>query len=415
MRLLIVSQYFWPESFIINDLVKHLVGSGHQVTVLTGKPNYPGGVIYPGYTRLGIQSELFLEKVTVHRIPLSPRGTGGAKKLALNYLSFVWSGIRYFPRLVREHDFDGILVFAPSPITSAIPAILLKYIKRAHLAVWVQDLWPQSLEATGFVRSPWLLGMMGWVVRGIYYFADTLLIQSRAFMKPVACYADPQKIVYYPNSIDQAPLSDGECDMDLPADLLQTLHSKFCLVFAGNMGAAQSLDTICEAAALLKDLPDCKIVMVGTGSKIDRVREMKDALHLDNLLLAGQFPMSSMPRIFSLAEGLLVTLKDEEVFSYTIPSKIQAYLAAGKPIIAALNGEGVRVIEEAGAGLTCAAENSKELADRIRELCTMTEHERTELGEAGKSYFYKHFDMAHQARCLVDIFDKRIANEQRTG
>lgn len=413
MRLLIVSQYFWPESFIINDLVKHLVGNGHQVTVLTGKPNYPGGTIYPGYTQLGLQSELFFETVPVHRVPLSPRGPGGAKKLAFNYLSFAWSGLRYFPRLVRKHDFDGILVFAPSPITSAIPAILLKYIKRAHLAIWVQDLWPQSLKATGFVRSPWLLGMMGWVVRGIYYFADTILIQSRAFMKPVACYADPQKIVYYPNSIDQGALSGN--DTPLPEDLLRLLDDKFCLVFAGNLGAAQSLDTICEAAALLRDLPDCKIVMVGTGSMIGRVLEIKEALNLDNLLLVGQFPMSAMSRIFSLAAGLLVTLKDEEIFSYTIPSKIQAYLAAGKPIIAAITGEGARVIEEAGAGLTCAAENSKGLADRIRELYTMTGHDRRVLGEAGKSYFNKHFDMAHQARSLVDIFDKRNANEQRKG
>ena len=152
MRVLIVSQYFWPESFIINQVAATLATQGHQLVVLTGKPNYPEGEIYQGYQQKGILHEK-MDNVEVIRVPLKPRKSGGAKALLLNYLSFIWSGLVRFPFLVRGRQFDTILVFAPSPITSAIPAILLKYLKRVHLAIWVQDLWPESLSATGFIKN----------------------------------------------------------------------------------------------------------------------------------------------------------------------------------------------------------------------------------------------------------------------
>lgn len=414
MRLLVVTQYFWPEVFIINDLVKLLADLGHEVSVVTGKPNYPDGDIYPGYGAFGVTHELFDGRVNVWRVPLMPRREGGALNLFLNYLSFALSGMVCFPWLVRGRRFDAILVFAPSPVTSVLPAIVLKWLKKAHLALWIQDLWPESLEATGFVRHKGVLRLVGAFVKRFYASCDTLLVPSRAFRAPVSQLADPRKIIYYPNSMNvssNAPFAnkDGSSvPRTLSQELEEVLANNFCVVFAGNIGSAQAVETWIQAAQLLQGLAGVKIVVVGSGSKLDWLNERKCALGLDNLILGGRYPSALMPSLFERAQALLVSLTDEEIFSRTIPSKVQAYLAAGKPIIAALNGEGARVIEEAGAGLVCAAEDAQGLANCVRALVDMSNDERDLMGRAGRSYFFAHFDMKTQAGHLIEILQARM-------
>ncbi|MBP3060771.1 Glycosyltransferase involved in cell wall bisynthesis [Ectopseudomonas chengduensis] len=405
MKILFLSQYFWPETFIVNDLVRKLSEQGHEVTVATAKPNYPGGEIFDGYKAWGVQRERFAESVDVIRVPLWPRGRGGSRNLILNYLSFVATGLFLLPWLLRGRKFDSIVVFAMSPITQVIPAIPLKWIKRAHLAAWVQDLWPESLAATGFVRNPQALRMVGWMVRGIYACCDTLLLQSRAFFDPVARYACRSKLVYYPNSI--ALPSEKTVAPEVPTQLLEELRENFCVVFAGNIGIAQSIETVVEAAELLRQHPALKFVLVGSGSRLEWVKERKASLGLDNLILAGRFPMEAMPQIFEHSSALLVSLRDEEIFSYTIPSKVQAYLAAGKAIIASLRGEGARVIEEAGAGKTCEPESANALVESILALMSLSPAEREQMGSAGQSYFNEHFDMDRQTERLVEILASR--------
>ncbi|WP_434458544.1 glycosyltransferase family 4 protein [Stutzerimonas urumqiensis] len=400
-----LSQYFWPETFIVNDLVRKLAEQGHEVTVATAKPNYPGGDIFDGYKAWGVQRERFADGVDVLRIPLWPRGRGNYKNLVLNYLSFVVAGLFLLPWLLRGRKFDSIVVFAMSPITQVIPAIPLKWLKRAHLAAWIQDLWPESLSATGFVHNPLALRMVGWMVKGIYRCCDTLLLQSHAFFEPVARYACRGKLVYYPNSI--ALRSENTVQPEVPAQLIEVLRENFCVVFAGNIGIAQSIETVVEAAELLRQNSKVKFVLVGSGSRLEWVKERKNQLGLDNVMLAGRFPMEVMPQIFEHSSVLLVSLKDEEIFSYTIPSKVQAYLAAGKPIIASLRGEGARVIEEAGAGKACEPENARALSEGILSLMSLSPGERKEMGRAGQSYFYEHFDMDCQAERLVAILKSR--------
>jgi glycosyltransferase involved in cell wall biosynthesis len=407
LRIALVSQYFWPESFIINEIVKSLVAHGHVVEVLTGKPNYPDGKVYEGYTADGYIDEFFEGEIMVHRAPLRPRGSGGAKNLLLNYFSFVLNGLLFFRRAIKGRSFDVIFVFAPSPIISVVPAIYLKWRLKAHLAVWVQDLWPESLSATGFIRNRLALRIIGWLVRGIYACTDTLLVQSKAFITPVARYARRDKIVYYPNSYQDSSLQPATCTQ-VPAELLAQLEHNFCLVFAGNLGTAQSVETLVQAAENLKYLPDCKLVLVGSGSMLGWLEEQTAQKGLDNLILAGRFPAEEMPQFFSRAAGLLVTLKREEIFAYTIPSKIQAYLAAGRPIIAALDGEGARVVEEAGAGLTCPAQDAAGLARCIEQLYQMSPAERDKLGQAGRGYYLEHFEMSRQSRRLMEILESRI-------
>ncbi len=405
IRILFVSQYFWPETFIINDLVRKLTEQGHDVTVATAKPNYPSGDVFDGYKAWGVKRERFAENVDVIRVPLWPRGRGGSKNLFLNYLSFVAAGLLLLPWLLRGRKFDSIVVFAMSPITQVIPAIPLKMLKRAHLAAWVQDLWPESLAATGFVRNPQALRVVGWMVRGIYACCDTLLLQSHAFFDPVARYASRSKLVYYPNSI--AIPSENAIQPEVPAQLIEVLRENFCVVFAGNIGIAQSIETVVETAELLRQHSNLKFVLVGSGSRLEWVKERKNQLGLDNVVLAGRFPMEAMPQIFEHSSALLVSLKDEEIFSYTIPSKVQAYLAAGKPIIASLRGEGARVIEEAGAGKVCEPESARSLADSILSLMSLSPSEREEMGSAGQRYFNENFDMDRQAERLVEILASR--------
>lgn len=405
MRILILTQYFWPETFIINDLARKLTEQGHEVTVATGKPNYPSGKVFDGYRAWGIQRECFAKKIDIVRVPLWPRRHGGPKNLILNYASFVISGLLFLPWLLRGRKFDCVVVFAMSPITQVIPAIPLKWLKRAHLAAWIQDLWPESLAATGFVRNPQALHVVGWMVKGIYACCDTLLLQSRAFFDPVARYASRSKLVYYPNSI--ALPSENAIPPEVPAQLIEVLRENFCVVFAGNIGIAQSIETVVEAAELLRQHSNLKFVLVGSGSRFEWVKERKNQLGLDNVVLAGRFPMEAMPQIFEHSSTLLVSLKDEEIFSYTIPSKVQAYLAAGKPIIASVRGEGARVIEEAGAGKACEPESARSLADSILSLMSLSPSEREEMGSAGQRYFNEHFNMDRQAERLVEILASR--------
>lgn len=411
MKILVVSQYFWPEPFIINDLVEVLESKGHKITVLTGKPNYPDGLVYMGYQQQGVQQENFAKSVTVYRVPMRPRKGASSSQLAMNYLSFIWSGLRYFPKLISQSRFDTILVFAPSPITSAIPAIALKWMKKTHLAIWVQDLWPESLAATGHIRQAWLLKITEVLVRLIYRFADTLLIQSHAFYEPVAKLASKDKILYYPNSI-LVSQTISKTSQQLPSTLAQLLESKFCIVFAGNIGKAQAIPTIVEAAKELADT-EIVIVLVGSGSMSSWVEEQKKDLHLHNLVLAGRFPMELMPEIYSRASGLLVTLKRDDILGYTIPSKIQAYLAAGKPIVAALDGEGARIVEEARAGFTCSAEDSAALAANIIRLYEASQETREAMGGNGYRYFSTNFEMNRQAENLVNILSDRIKQKGR--
>lgn len=407
-----MSQYFWPESFIINQLSEVLVKQGHQLVVVTGKPNYPDGHIYSGYEQKEIQHES-KSGIEIIRIPLRPRGKANGKALALNYLSFVWLGLFHFPRLLRNKEFDTILVFAPSPITSAIPAVPIKYLKRAHLAVWVQDLWPDSLSATGFINNKMLLKMVGYIVRAIYAFSDTLLVQSKAFIEPVKKLSNREKIVYFPNVMQDMKTEEYMKNNTLPRNLITYLEKYFCLVFAGNIGKVQSVETLLSAAEKLAGYEQIRIVIVGSGSMSEWVQTEIKKREINNILLTGRYPVDSMPDIFVRSEALIVSLNSEQIFSYTIPSKIQAYMSAGKPIIASINGEAARVIREARAGLTCPAEDGHALASLIQDFFDLKQNERDVMAENSRQYFLQNFEIEQQCKKLIDILSERIEQKRK--
>ncbi|QEY62230.1 glycosyltransferase family 4 protein [Metapseudomonas lalkuanensis] len=409
MKILIVTQYFWPEFFIINALSRNLHEQGCEVTIATGKPNYPDGQVFPGYTEEGVLRENW-KGLEIIRIPLRARRHGGAVNLFLNYFSFVLSGIKHLPGLLRDRRFDVTIVFAPSPLTSAIPAIFLKSRTKSHLAIWVQDLWPESLSATGFIKNRFLLAWASLGVRWIYSKADTLLVQSKAFIGPVSKYSELSKVVYYPNSIDDGEIHSS-AENELPSELIKHLDENFCVVFAGNIGKAQAVETLIAAAAQLQHLDNFKLVLVGSGSMSDFVTEEVARLGLNNVVAPGRFPISQMEHIFSRASALIVSLRYEEILSYTIPGKVQAYLASGKPIIACMNGEGARVVLESQAGLACAAEDPNQLAETIEKLYSMPADILDEMGKNGRQYFLENFEMTHQAKNLISILASRVSKD----
>jgi glycosyltransferase involved in cell wall biosynthesis len=398
MRLLIVTQYFWPESFRINDLTLGLQQLGHKVTVLTGKPNYPGGKFFPGYRLFGRDHEDY-QGVEVRRVPLIPRGRGGGLRLAMNFFSFALFASVLGPFKCRG-GYDAILVYEPSPMTVALPALVMKRFKRAPILLWVQDLWPESLSATGAVRSRLILRLVEAMVRFIYRGTDRILVQSLAFMDSVEKLGvERERIQYFPNSAEDIyrPMSRDE------AVEIADLPTGFRIMFAGNIGAAQAFDTILAAAERLRGHPDIHWLILGDGrmaiwvrGEIER-RGLTDCVHM-----LGRHPVESMPRWFAMADAMLVTLKRDPIFALTIPAKVQAYMACAKPIVAALDGEGARVIEEAGAGLTAPADDPEALARAVLDMYKMTVADRVTMGAQAQRYFETHFER----RMLLDRLDQ---------
>lgn len=389
MKILILTQYFWPEDFRINDLATGLVEMGHEIEVLTGMPNYPGGKLFTGYRTFKPLREKY-EGIPIVRVPLIPREKGRGWQLILNYLSFAFSGSLIGPFLCRG-KYDFILVYEPSPITVGLPAIVMKAVKRAPVLFWVQDLWPESLSATGSVNSKTLLKIVKSLVRFIYRQCDQILIQSKAFSSSVESFGViPKRILYYPNSAE-----NFYRPMNLAPDAHECfgIPAGFRVMFAGNIGVAQDFPTILKAAEYLKEYHDIHFIILGDGRMHSWVAfQVRERGLTDNVHLLGRYPVETMPRYFSLADVLLVTLRKEPIFELTIPSKIQSYLACAKPIIAALDGEGARIIEEAGAGLTCPSENPGALAKAVLTLYNMPQSERQVMGKRGRTYFNSHFE-----------------------
>lgn len=383
LRVLVVSQYFWPENFLINDIVEDLQEIGCDITVLTGQPNYPEGRTFLGYSAFNLGRSPSPGQYDLLRVPVAPRGTGALLRV-VNYLSFVVSAAIFGLYLLRGRRFDVVFVYAVSPILQALPAILLARVKRAALVVWVQDLWPDSLKSTGYVTNERILRWVGGVTRYIYRRCDLILAQSIGFVariRELAASSVAVKVHYNPGQrqLSTAPASDAP-----------KLPEGFSVVFAGNLGVAQSLQTILDAAELVADT-ECQFVMVGSGSRSEWLAEEIVRRNLSNVHVLGRFPSQSMPAIYGQAAALLVTLARSDNLALTIPSKIPAYFAAGRPIIACLDGEAAEMIKNSGAGVAVPAEDAAALADAIGHLMRLPLEARSKMGQAGQSHYQELF------------------------
>jgi colanic acid biosynthesis glycosyl transferase WcaI len=388
LNILIVSQYFWPENFRINDLAQELVARGHGVTVLTGVPNYPGGQIFDDFLECPQKYSKY-EKVEIIRVPLFPRGTGSLR-LLLNYISFTLFASTVGPWKLRGKKFDVVLTCQLSPVTVGLPGALLAWIKKAPMAMWVLDLWPDTLSAIGVVKSPRLLAYVGKLVGFIYRRCDLILAQSKSFIPKIKYLAGPRiPVVYFPSWAEEI----FNNSVATPAPEVPFKQGSFDVMFAGNVGEAQDFNCILAAAELLKNHMNIRWLIVGDGRMTSWVQDQIKLRDLDDsVLLLGRHPVERMPDFFAHADAMLVTLADQEIFSMTIPGKLQSYLAAGIPVVAALNGEGAEVIRLANAGFTCSAGDSSELAAIVLKMSEISLTDRQAMGENGMKYSEREFD-----------------------
>lgn len=388
MKILIVSQYFFPEEFKINDLAREFVIRGHRVSVLTGKPNYPKGEYYEGYQYKGVVKEDYFGSEVI-RVPLRKRGSGGGKNLVLNYFSFVYNAYKYIRH--NKMEFDAILVYEISPITQAYPALYCKRKYGGKVLLWVQDLWPESVTAAGGVNNGFALCVLDMMVKRIYSKCDVLLVQSDGFKKSILSKGDfESKIVYAPNWAEDLYLEKKMVNAD---NISAMIPKGFKVMFAGNVGVAQDVDSIVKAANETRDIPEIKWVIVGDGRARANVEEQARKLGLtETIVFLGRHPMEQMPTFFSFADIMVISLKDEYIFSLTIPAKTQSYMASGKPIVSMLNGEGTRIVEEAKCGLTAQSGDFKTLADNVKKLYKANKEELLQMGKRGLDYYLTHFD-----------------------
>lgn len=406
MRILVVTQYFWPENFRINDLVSEFCLLGHEVTILTGYPNYPSGIIFSEF-RLNPSAFAKFEGANVIRVPVISRGKG-ALRLMLNYVSFVISATFLGVFSLQGQKFDVIFVFEPSPITVGLPAIFLRNLKRAPLAFWVLDLWPETLEAIGVVRSRYILKAIGLLVTFIYNRCDLILAQSKSFIPKIHQYCHKEiKVEYFPSWSDT---TFNHSIIDL-AEEVPVAEGVFSIMFAGNIGDAQDFPAILDAAEVVKGDRGIRWLIVGEGRASQWVRSEVIRRGLKHcFLLLGNYPVDRMPSFYKHADALLVSLKAESIFAMTIPGKLQSYLASGIPILAMLNGEGAEIIRRSGAGISSPAGDGFALATAVIHMANMNNEERLKMGRAGLALSEEEFNRGALISKLLSWFDElRIA------
>ncbi|MSU96891.1 glycosyltransferase WbuB [Pseudomonas mandelii] len=402
LRILVVTQYFWPENMRINDLVRDFTEKGHSVTVLTGLPNYPEGKVFEEYKASpGRFNQYFDAKVV--RVPMLARGKRSIS-LVLNYFSFFTSASTIGAFKLRGEKFDAVFVYAVSPIMAAIPALVMGRIKKAPVFVWVLDLWPETLRAVGVLKHPALLSMVGKMVSWIYNRTDYLLLQSHGFFENVKKYCTKdiasQRMVYFPSWAEDDFSSSAAHD----STLLPRDNTVFTVVFAGNLGEAQDLPAVLDAAEELRDKVVMRWVIVGDGRMSEWLSQQVHSRGLNNVLLLGRHPLEEMPGLFASADALLVSLKTNDVFEKTIPGKVQAYLASGRPLLGMINGEAARVIDDSGAGFTCASGDASGLASITLALAKTDAVKLKAMGQSGRQYYLSNYSKPLLLSRLEDLF-----------
>ena len=401
MRILVISQYFYPENFRINDICIGLKEQGHSVSVLTAKPNYPKGKFYEDYNFFNKPKEVY-KGIEIYRSPIIPRGTGTGIKLFINYISFVIFGILRV--LFLNKKFDKVFVYAPSPITVGYIGIISSIRFKAKPYLWVHDLWPESVKDAGGINNKFLLYLVNLMTKSIYYFYDNILVQSPSFKDYLLNQGvSKSKIIFYPYYAENFYKVVNE-----NSKIKSQFGKGLKIVFAGNIGVAQSFDTIVYAVKILATkLKDFKFIIIGDGRDRKRIQKKIADNSLDNYFeFLGSYPPEKMPAFFASADALLVSLKDTKIFSMTIPGKLQSYLACGKPIIASLNGIGAKLVEESNSGFTSRAEDPESLASSVLKFSKLSSAQKKELGKNARIYYKKEFERSRLLTRLIDIFAK---------
>ncbi len=388
MNILIISQVFWPENFKINDLSLELIKRGHHVTVITGKPNYPKGRFLKGYGFFSRVKSSFKD-VIVYRLPIIPRLNGSPIMMTLNYLSFAFIGSVF--SLFHKKKYDFTLVFAVSPITSAIPAIVHKKMFGTPMFLWILDLWPESLIVTKGIRNKIFIRALDKIVSFIYNSSDRILISSKFMAKSVSKRINKKKIEieYLPNWAEDLFNKKEDVDCNRYKNVLPV---GFIIMFAGNIGYAQDVESIVKLGELLKDNKKIKFVIIGAGSKKNKLVELINNKGLNNFTLLGSYPLHEMPYFFCHANVFLITLRNKPLYSFTVPGKLQTYMMSKKPIIGMINGETAEIINKAKCGMAFPAGDYLSLSVYIKKLLVLKEEDLIQTGLNGYNYCLVNFN-----------------------
>lgn len=383
-RLLVVTQHYWPEPFNFADICEGLVERGYEVTVLTGLPNYPEGKLYPEY-REGRNRLQMRNGVRIVRAPLIPRGSNPIQRV-INYYSFPFGAKR------RSHEidcnFDIVIAFQSSPVMQAEPAAWIAEQTGAPLLHYVIDIWPECLCAGGIKKNSKIYRHYSEVSKRIYSKADKLALTSPMFKGYLENMMGKEVNSFYLPQYAEEEF--GNLRNDIRPDGFNP--AKINLTFAGNVGSAQSVETLVCAAAILNNDSRFVFHVIGSGSQLDACKKLAiDLGASENLMFHGRHDISEMPAYYAASDAMIATFEDNPVLGLTLPRKIQSYMAAGRPVIAAVAGEAQRVISEAKCGFCCRAEDAEGLALACLKLACLDSDQRKRLGDAGRSYYQAHF------------------------
>jgi glycosyltransferase involved in cell wall biosynthesis len=391
MRVVILSQWYRPEPEMkVHLLARDLAARGHEVTAITGIPNYPIGRVYDGYRLRPWPQVEQMDGVRVVRVPLFPDRSRLAFKRAANYASFALSAAAFGPWMSGPAD---VMWVHHPPLTVALPAMAISKLRRIPIVYEIQDLWPETLAATGMVRSSRALAAVGWGAKQMYRWADRITVISPGFRANLIGKGVPEeKIEVMPNWADEDVYRPVPPSPDLAARL--GLSGRFNILYAGNMGPAQDLDNVLNAAAMLRDLPDLQFVLVGEGVDRDRLRERARREVLQNVLFLERIPAEEISGLAAISEAMLVHLGTDRLFEITIPSKTLSALACGRPILTVSRGDPANVVVDSGAGVACPPGNSGALAAAVRDLHAMAPGRRAVMAQAARTHFLANFTRA---------------------
>ena len=399
MKILFVCQYFYPEVFRGNDIAFHWAEQGHEVHVVCGIPNYPDGKFYEGYGLFKKRHEV-VNGVRVTRLPIFPRGNNKIM-LMLNYFSYLFVAWVWMLFHAMFHKYDRVFVQQLSPVMMSAPGVLYKRLRKVLLYTWVLDLWPESLTAAGGINNKYVLDFFRHYVKSQYKHSDKILISSRSFEKSILEYGSYlDKLVYFPQ------WSDGIGGVERIPENAPNIPDGFKLMFAGAVGEAHGFDCTMQAALLTREHKDIKWIIVGDGRRLDWVKSFVKEHGLEETVFTlGRFPSDTMSWFFKQANVMLVTLNDDPLFKLYAPAKISSYMAAAKPIVAVLNGEGAEVIREANCGWSLPAGDAEGFAKLAIELSRKEAAELAVKGINAAKYYNEHFVKEKCLRKLDELMN----------
>lgn len=412
MRLCIFTNHFFPEEFKVNDIAFDLAKRGHKIVVITAIPDYPKKRMFRKYYSLFKKRKEIIDGVTIVRLPIIPRYNGSAVFLLLNYVSYFFTSyiFTYFHSFF--HRYDGIFVHETSPFFVGLAAVHLKRRQNIPLIFWTLDLWPESLSAAGKIKNTFLLSPFEKMVKYVYNSCDKILIGSQGFEQSICAKGSyKEKCVYFPNwAEDTESMSRTLMDTSI-YPFSHFSKNDFVFLFAGNLGVAQNLSFILNAASQVRHLKQIRFVFIGDGRCRNDILEFIQKNNLVETVFApGRFPLSMMPLLMQRANVLMVSLKDDPIFNLTVPAKVQFYMSQGKPILAMLNGDTAKLIEEVMCGFSVAVNKLTDLVEAITYYSTMPEKELNKMGRNGKMYYDQHFKKHLRIEQLEKLFLEFLAN-----